>query len=67
MFDVQATFFHDGDPGCTAQNWNGCDPQGGCDASNPLSFNPTNLNVSNWIDSMQALGATSAVLTAKHG
>ena len=23
-----ATFFHDGDPGCTAGNWNGCDPNG---------------------------------------
>ena len=31
------------------------------------SFNPTNLNVSAWIESFQALGATSAVLTAKHG
>ena len=31
------------------------------------SFAPTNLNVSNWVESFQALGATSAVLTAKHG
>ena len=23
-----ATFFHDGDPGCTPQNWNACDPKG---------------------------------------
>ena len=27
-----ATFFHDGDPGCTAENWNGCDPKGGCNS-----------------------------------
>ena len=41
-----ATFFHDGDPGCTAQNWHGCDPKGGCNSSDVSSFNPTNLNVS---------------------
>ena len=62
-----ATFFHNGDPGCDANNWQGCDPGGGCNASNPASFNPTNLNVSNWIESYKALGVTEAVLTAKHG
>jgi hypothetical protein len=31
------------------------------------SFNPTNLNLSSWVASFEALGATSAVLTAKHG
>jgi hypothetical protein len=62
-----ATFFHDGDPGCDRNNWLGCDPNGGCNSSDVASFAPTNLNVSNWIDSFQALGATSAVLTAKHG
>jgi len=56
-----------GDPGCSAQNWNGCDPQGGCDASNPRSFNPTNLNVSTWIESMLDINAEWGVLTAKHG
>lgn len=62
-----ATFFHDGDPGCSSQNWNGCDPLGGCDASNPRSFNPTNLNVSTWIESMLEINAAWGVLTAKHG
>lgn len=62
-----ATFFHDGDPGCTPQNWNGCDPAGGCNSSEISSFNPTNLNVSSWVESFENLGATSAVLTAKHG
>lgn len=62
-----ATFFHDGDPGCNAENWNGCDSNGGCDSSNPASFAPTNLDVSMWASSMKDLGATSAVLTAKHG
>ena len=62
-----ATFFHDGDPGCTSENWNGCDPLGGCNSSDPASFAPTNLNISSWSASMNDLGATSAVLTAKHG
>lgn len=62
-----ATFFHDGDPGCDRDNWNGCDPRGGCNSSDVKSFSPTNLNVSNWVDSFKALGVTSAVLTAKHG
>ena len=57
----------DGDPGCTRENWLGCDSNGGCNSSDVASFNPTNLNTSNWLASFQALGATSAVLTAKHG
>lgn len=62
-----ATFFHDGDPGCTRSNWNACESGGGCNSSNPASFAPSNLNISSWVASFQALGATSAVLTAKHG
>ena len=63
-----ATFFHDGDPGCDANNWNGCDSNGGCNSSNPASFAPTQLSVDNWIESFRAIpGLTSAVLTAKHG
>lgn len=64
-----ATFMHDGDPGCTAENWNGCDRGSttSCNASNPASFNPTALNVSQWVASMQTIGATYAVITAKHG
>ena len=65
-----ATFFHDGDPGCDSKNWHGCDTNGGlttCNSSDVSSFNPTNLNISAWVESFQALGATSAVLTAKHG
>jgi hypothetical protein len=63
-----ATFFHDGDPGCTAKNWHGCDTNGGlttCNSSDVASFNPTALNISAWVDSFKDLGATSAVLTAK--
>jgi alpha-L-fucosidase len=62
-----STFAHDGDPGCTELNWNGCDPAGGCNTSQVSTFNPVNFSVTNWIASFNALGATSAVLTAKHG
>lgn len=57
-----ATFFRNGDPGCDASNW-----LGSSGSSNPASFAPTHLNVSQWVESMVALGATEAVLTAKHG
>lgn len=57
-----ATFFEDGDPGCNAGNWLG--PAG---SSNASSFAPSALNASQWVDSMVAIGATEAVLTAKHG
>ena len=53
-----ATFFHNGDPGCNAANWN--------ESQHPASFAPNQLNVSNWIVSMKALGVKEAVLTAKH-
>ena len=35
--------------------------------SNPKTFNPYKLNISNWIASMKDLGAKHGVLTAKHG
>eukprot|EP01084_Bolivina_argentea_P065700 119753_1 len=54
-----ATFFGDGDPSCNSKNWK--------DSGNPKSFNPTNLNISDWVESYKAIGAKSAVLTAKHG
>lgn len=57
-----ATFFKNGDPGCDASNW-----IGETGSSNPASFSPTQLNTTQWVDSMLALGATEAVLTAKHG
>lgn len=54
-----ATFFRDGDPACNATNWD--------QSRHPASFAPSNLNISNWIESYQALGVSSAILTAKHG
>ncbi len=52
----------DGDPACSIFNWNV-----GPNTSNPATFAPTNLNISNWIESYKALGAGYGVLTAKHG
>ena len=57
-----ATFYQDGDPGCDASNWEG--PTG---SSNPASFAPAKLNVSQWVDSFKEVGADHAVITAKHG
>eukprot|EP00935_MAST-01C_sp_MAST-1C-sp1_P000852 g852.t1 len=59
-----ATFFKNGDPGCDSTNW---DPVTGPKSSDPASFAPTALNVTQWIESMKALGVKEAVLTAKHG
>lgn len=36
-------------------------------SSKPSSFAPSHINISNWIESYQAVGVTSAILTAKHG
>lgn len=44
---------------CNAENW--------ADSHHPKHFNPARLNVSNWMESYRALGARSALLTAKHG
>lgn len=55
----QATYFVDGDPACNKRNW--------AKSGDPQSFDPYALNVSSWVESYVALGAKSAVLTAKHG
>ena len=52
------TFCFDSNP----SNWNS-----GVKSSQPATFNPTKLNIDNWAESMHALGAKHAVLTAKHG
>lgn len=63
-----ASFLHDGDPGCTSINWHGCQTGDfSCNSSNPDTFAPSALNISQWVDSMVAIGAHHAVLTAKHG
>lgn len=60
-----ATFVRDGDPACDPKNWD--NPSSKVNSSDPWTFNPTKLNVSNWIESYKAYGAKHAVLTAKHG
>ena len=60
-----ATFYQDGDPGCTSDNWIGGAGSGG--SGDPASFNPLNLDTDQWASSMVDLGAKHAVLTAKHG
>ena len=54
-----ATFYRNGDPACDASNW--------ATSQLPSSFAPSNLNISNWLESYHAAGAQSAILTAKHG
>lgn len=71
-----ATFVRNGDPACDAENCTISSRYsqltralGNKDknSSNPDVFNPVKLNISNWIESYNALGAKHAVLTAKHG
>ena len=50
-----ATYFGDGDPACNVANW--------AQSQKPSSFNPTHLNVSNWIESYKAVGAKRASKT----
>ena len=57
-----ATFFKDGDPGCSPENWPGTNG-----SSNPASFNPSDLSTDDWASAMKPLGIAEAVLVAKHG
>jgi alpha-L-fucosidase len=54
-----ATFYQDGDPACNRNNWG--------TSQNPSSFAPTNMNISNWVESYLDMGIKSVILTAKHG
>jgi len=62
-----ATYAKDGDPGCDSTNWNLKAPNATGPTSNPNTFRPLLLNITQWFDSINALGAKIAVLTAKHG
>mmetsp|Transcript_31928 Transcript_31928/g.71728 ORF Transcript_31928/g.71728 Transcript_31928/m.71728 type:complete len:491 (+) Transcript_31928:71-1543(+) len=62
-----ATFAKNGDPGCNWANWNTLEPYAMGKTRDPATFNPTRLNTSQWMESITALGANIAVLTAKHG
>ncbi|CAK9101287.1 unnamed protein product [Durusdinium trenchii] len=61
------TFAHNGDPCCDQSNWNVKAPYAAGKTRDPATFNPTKLNTTQWMESIQALGANIAVLTAKHG
>lgn len=62
-----ATYARDGDPGCDSTNWNQRAPNATGPTSDPKTFRPALLNTTQWFDSITALGAKTAVLTAKHG
>lgn len=61
------TFAHNGDPCCDPSNWNVKAPYAFGRTSDPATFYPKNLNTKQWMESITALGANIAVLTAKHG
>jgi alpha-L-fucosidase len=61
------TFAHNGDPCCDETNWDVQATYATGKTELPSTFNPKNLNTSQWFDSITALGANIAVLTAKHG
>lgn len=58
---------HNGDPCCDPTNWNVKAPYATGLTSDPRTFNPVKLNTTQWMDSITALGANIAILTAKHG
>ena len=61
------TFAHNGDPCCDQTNWDVLASYASGKTSDPATFNPKNLNTTQWMESVTALGANIAVLTAKHG
>jgi alpha-L-fucosidase len=62
-----ATFARNGDPGCDATNWNVQADYATGPTSDPATFYPARLNITQWFESITALGANIATLTAKHG
>jgi len=61
------TYAHNGDPCCDASNWAVKAPYAAGETRDPATFDPTRLNTTQWFESITALGASIAVLTAKHG
>lgn len=55
-------------PTFLAEQWQGCNKEAWLSygASDPGTFQPSNLSTGNWVASLQDLGASHAVLTAKH-
>eukprot|EP00662_Eupelagonemidae_sp_cell21_P039398 gene39398-biopygen78289 len=48
-------------------NWDVLAPYATGKTSDPATFNPVKLNTTQWMESITALGANIAILTAKHG
>jgi len=61
------TYAHNGDPCCDSSNWNVVADYADGMSSSPATFNPVKLNTTQWMESISALGANIAILTAKHG
>jgi hypothetical protein len=57
---LNAPILDTGEQGCSDATWVS---KG---AFKPSTFMPSNLSTDNWVESMRALGARHAVLTAKH-
>ena len=62
-----ASFIRNGDPGCTASNWNTKAPTAAGPSSDPATFNPTRLDTDQWAEVYRSFGVKGAVVTAKHG
>ena len=55
------------DPCCDKSNWDVKASYAAGKTSDPATFNPVKLNTTQWMESITALGANIAILTAKHG
>lgn len=55
------------DPCCDAGNWDVKASYATGKTRDPATFDPKLLNTSQWFESISALGANIAILTAKHG
>ena len=60
-----ASFIRNGDPGCTASNWNTKAPTAAGPSSDPATFNPTRLDTDQWAEVYRSFGVKGAVVTAK--
>ena len=61
------TYAHNGDPCCDSGNWDVKASYAAGKTSDPATFDPAQLNTTQWMESITGLGANIAILTAKHG
>jgi hypothetical protein len=67
LFVCRGTYAHNGDPCCDAGNWDVKASYAAGKTADPATFQPALLNTTQWMESITALGANIAILTAKHG